>query len=125
MKIGTDISIAECRVSGYMVMDFKKSDLIKNGRLDKDCSCELTVSNPEEWTDSGRANPAKKGQLYVLNEDYSFNDLLKIIKDEGMKKSIASICDWENCQPELENPTERDMLNLASDIHFVYNLSHY
>jgi hypothetical protein len=135
MKMGTDISLATCRSSGYMVMEYPKG-LIKKGILDKDRPVLLTVSNPEAWTDCGRVKPPVHCKyqdsyerheplpsIYALDEEYSWNDLIEFISDFGRRQSIASCCDWEHCQPNFDNPTERDLLNLASDINCCYSLA--
>ena len=125
-KIGTDMSIAVCRVEGYMVMEFSPKKLKKGDSIDKGCGVYLTASNPVAWNDSGKpsiAPDAIQEPLYALDEEYSFNDLLEILKDEKKAKTIASVCDWKNCPVNLENPTEYDFLCLASDIHACYSLS--
>ena len=138
MKLGSDVSIAECRVSGYMVIEYKKRDLIKKGILDKDCRVSLTVSNPDAWTDCGRRIPpvnniydyeANHGippvRAYILDDEYSWNDLMKFLNDFDRRKSVESCCDWKHCKPNLDNPDEYDFLRLASDIQFCYSLATY
>lgn len=123
--IGIDMSIAVCRVEGYMVMKFDPKKLLKGNRIDKDLGVDLTVSNPEAWNDSGKPSIAPQAMempLYALDEEYSFNDLLEILKDEKKAESIAKTCDWKNCPINFENPTVYDFLHLASDIHFCYSL---
>lgn len=131
MKIGTDVSIAECRCSGYMVIDFGAGKdfsrkLIKKGVLDKDCPVTLSVSNPEAWNDSGK--PIINTDIPIWNlsphdTEYSWNDLMEFLNYSDRRASIASTCDWENCAPNFDNPNEYDLLHLASDIHCCYSLA--
>jgi len=114
-----------------MVMDYKHRDLMKGGHLDKDCQVRLSVSNPGMWNDSGRPNIGESfGEgwdihyrfLYALDEDYSFNDLMEFLNHSDRRSSVAEVCDWEHCQPELDDPTPHDMLHLASDINVTFGL---
>jgi hypothetical protein len=125
MRIGMDISIAECRRSGYMVMDFKKRELFKNGKLDKDCPVIFSVSNPYAWNDAGKpminsdryGNQLQHNQLWLIdNMEYSWNDLMEMLEYGDRMESVASCCDWEHCKPNFDNPNEYDLLHLASDI---------
>jgi hypothetical protein len=125
-KIGTDISIAECRRSGYMVMEFSP-DLIKNGKLDKDVGCTFSVSNPNAWTDSGTPDISKFDteplwDLSPHDTEYSWNDLMEFIKDTKKYIMVEKCCDWGKCIPNFDNPTEYDMLHMASDIHFTLGI---
>ena len=121
MKTGTDISLAVCRCEGYMVVEHPAR--FKKAPLDKDYKCKLTVSNPDAWTDSGKVDFNTPDEpIYFLDEQYSFNDLLEILEEDGVRESVESSCDWENCQPNLDNPTIHDMLYLASDIQFCRSL---
>jgi len=133
MRIGTDISIATCRCEGYMVMDFKKRKLIKKGILDKDCVVDFTVSIPEYWNDAGKPmlpprdtnNPRyfeRMPVLYALDTCASWNDIMDIISDDKDRASVASCCDWSNCSPNFKNPTEYDLLNLASDVNCYFGI---
>jgi hypothetical protein len=123
MRIGTDMSIAECRCSGYMVMDFKKRELLKKGVLNKDCPVTLSISNPEGWNDTGRPMIGSGYPLWSLTPtEYSWNDLMDLL-DEKSREGIESCCDWKNCQPNLDTPNEYDLLHLASDISSYMSLS--
>ena len=126
MRIGTDMSIAECRFSGYMVMEYNHRELIKKGVLDKTVECGFSVSNPEAWTDVGTPNIHKLDIMWRLSPYdtvYSFNELLEILNEYTERyKSVASCCDWEHCRPNLKNPTPHEMLFLASDMHFSCGL---
>jgi hypothetical protein len=122
MKIGTDVSIQECRRSGYMVIDFPKG-LIKDGVLDKDREVELSISFPEAWHDSGTPMIGTDLSLWSLRENYSWNDLIEFINYSDRREMVASCCDWEHCQPEMDNPNEYDLLHLASDISATFSLA--
>jgi hypothetical protein len=126
MRIGMDVSIAECRRSGYMVMDFKKRDLIKNGVLDRDCGVTFSVSNPMEWNDAGKpminsdryGRAIRRSFLWSLEPiEYTWNDLVELLTYGDNEESVSSCCDWKNCKPNFDNPNEYDLLHLASDIH--------
>jgi len=117
MKIGTD-SISECRDSGYMVIDFKVKSLYPNGRkngIDKDCEVRATVSFEGSWI-KGHFQPWLNLPQYMTDTFVSWNDLIGIFQDMGMTQpGFLSSCDRKS--PEtIENPTEYDLLNLASDI---------
>jgi len=87
MKIGTDVSIAECRYSGYTVIEFKKRDLIKKGVLDKDCSVHVTISFPERWDESGRPHVGYEShELYAHDTCICWNSVYELY--EQHKKSI-------------------------------------
>ena len=124
MRIGTDISIACCRREGYMVMDFKKRELIKKGVFDKDCQVTLSVSNPEAWNDAGKPMIGENRYLWSLEPiDYSWNDLMYFLDNPARRAGIANCCDWKNCSPNFDNPNVFDLLHLASDIYFYCGLN--
>ena len=135
MKIGTDVSISVCRIEGYPVIEFKKRELFKEGKLDKNHLVRLTISDPSKWTDTGKtrifrseeyATGYKSGvNIYVVEADLSFKDLLDIISKPELRKSIADCCDWENCPINFDNPNEYDFLRLASDIHCHSGLNNW
>jgi len=123
MKIGMDISIAECRRSGYMVMEFKKRELFTKGILNKDAYATFSLSFPEAWNDAGKPMVGTEYTLWSLEpSEYSWNDLMEMIEDPERRASVADCCDWENCNPIFDNPTEHDMLHLASDISAAIGL---
>ena len=118
MRIGTDICLVNCRNSGYMIMDFKKRDLIKNGKLDKNCPATFSVSNIESWNRSGTPRINHKDSLWLLVPvNYSWNDLMRFIKDPKRREQICAGTDYEL---HFDNPSEYVMLHLASDIHFHF-----
>lgn len=111
MKIGTDISLAECRKEGYMVIEFRVKELYPNGRkngIDKDHPVNCTKSLPEHCR-YGYVGE----QIIYMDVDWSWNDLVELYlrHREGIDSMIGSTYDVENM-----NPTEYDILHLASDI---------
>ena len=123
MKIGQDISIANCRCSAYIVIEYKGKD-VKNGKLNKDALVHVTQSNPDNWSGSGRPNPpnSRIGNLYILDEWFSFNDLLVFLNYGNRREQVAQYAYWEKCQPNLDEPTPYDFINLAADIHAYFGL---
>ena len=123
MKIGIDISLAECRTSGYGVIDFKIKNLFPNGRdsgLDKDAQVYFTRSNPKDWYENGRLkinatyclNGADKG-MYT-SKHISWNEAWDLyLKD---KDAIDDYADVKNCPFNEENPSERDLLILIDTV---------
>lgn len=122
MKIGTDVSIRECRDSGYMVIEFKKSELIKKGILQKDVCVKCSQSFPESWT-NGRPNIAsilENEPIWAVNPDeisHSWNSIMWYF--EKYEKQILSMCGCasrEDYCVNFNNPNEYDLLNLISDV---------
>ena len=114
MKIGTDVSLETCRAEGYMVIEFAVRELYPNGRkngIDKDCLVNCTKSYPDYirkeqgW---GVGDP-----VIMLDVDYSWNDLMELYLKH--KKGIDSLI-GASYDVETIEPTEYDILNLASDI---------
>jgi hypothetical protein len=125
MKIGIDINLSVCRAEGYLMMEFNSKKLVKNGKLDKDCYVRFTAtSGCLAWNDNGKLLPPqlRKTDAYILDVQYTFNDLLELY--EQNKANIDSCCDYGNCKPDFENPTEYDMLNLASNIDCYYGINY-
>lgn len=111
--IGTDKSIAECRKSGYAVID--STGLMKDGKLDKNHLVHLTISDPENWTDNGKPKRGlDRNDLYVVDKYVSFRELWELFEEQG--KGIKSYCDFENCPFNHEDPSEYDLLHLAQTL---------
>lgn len=124
MKIGTDINLYTCRAEGYLMMEFNKNKLIKKGKLDKDRYVNFTATSGYlAWNNNGKLLPPqmRKCEAYILNVSCTFNDLLDMFKQN--EKGISNFADYEHCKPDFENPTEYDMLNLASDIYSYCGLN--
>jgi hypothetical protein len=130
MKIGTDVSIAECRDSGYMVIEFKKRELIKKGVLQKDvyveCSQSFVADN--RWQ-NGRPScqygyPFSRHELYsVIDVCHSWESIMEFF--EKYEKEIMSMCgatSREDYCINFDNPTEYDLLHLISDVNCYMGL---
>ena len=115
MKTGTDISIRECRASGYAVVEHYG----KTMKPDK--SYWLTISNPAYWP-QGCLIPGKLcGNEYRFAGLVSYSDLYSGIKDNTGFKSFV---DWENCpytSPD-NGPSFGELAMLAQSIHSYQGL---
>jgi hypothetical protein len=118
MKIGTDVSIAECRREGYLVMEFEVKKLFPKGRkkpMDKTAAVNFTYSNPHRWNDSGKPMPGiPRDELFYLDTWLSYGDLLELYiphKDE------IDQCTGNYGEERIDyltiEPTEYDLLSLA------------
>ena len=87
--IGTDMSIAECRNSGYPVVR------PQGKTFNPDRPYDLTISNPENW--SNGAVRKKKDRLwdYRYSGFTSYKELWRQFERQG--DGIKSYCDFENC----------------------------
>ena len=109
-------------------MEYDHYALVNGNSINKDVRCTFSVSNPLAWNDAGKPDISKFDKTEPLwdlppyDTEYSFNELLNILKDEKKREMIATNCDWKNCPIELDNPTPHDMLHLAQDIHFTIGL---
>lgn len=110
MKTGTDISIQECRVSGYPVVEHGKRP------MDPSKDYNLTISNPESWYDNGKPKIGSS-DLYSVDTFISYQDLWDTFENQG--EGIKDYCDFENCPlpAPYENPSFHDFVHLASIIH--------
>ena len=112
MKIGTDISLSECKREGYTMIEFKVRELYPNGRkngINKDHYVSVTEHYPD----------------YIIEEDAFYKGLLMtdtIMSWDDALESYLSHEDGMNssCETDkfinFENPTEYDLLNLISDL---------
>lgn len=125
MRIGTDLSIAECRSEGYTVIDFKVRELYPNGRkqpLDKECNVLVTISFPPNWTD-GRPNSLYGADeyppvLYIYNDYLSWNDAYEMyIADKASIDSLCGIDPVNGWTFEVDNPSEYDLLSLIDSVN--------
>jgi hypothetical protein len=131
MRIGTDVSLKVCDEEGYTVIDFKVKELFPNGRknpLDKDSYVNITQSCPLYLRDQMVTDSNPFGTKKLLDEEYSFNDLLEIYLEH--KESIDSLCgigqERGGWHLELESPDEYDLLNLADAIMAYMDIrTHY
>jgi len=116
MRIGTDVSIKECRDSGYTVMDFKVKGLYPDGRkngIDINYPARFTVSMPLY---------ARRGyigeKIIYIDVLLSWADLWEVYTEN--KKSIDSMIGGKH---ENNNIGEYELLNLASDIDSYMGLN--
>lgn len=117
MKTGIDCSLAECRSSGYAVVEHGMSELIP------DRSYRLTISNPRAWTSCGKVRFNRKCGLYVFDRLFSYRDIWESFERGG--RGIKDYCDFENCpypSPD-ENPTFLDFASLGGTCHAYSGLS--
>jgi len=126
MKIGTDVSLATCRDEGYMVIEFKKRELIKKGVLQKDVYVECTQSLPYAgfsnfpiWQNGRPCIPgALRSEIYsVYDISHSWETILEVFED--WEEGILSMCGCKSREDyfvDFDNPTEYDLLSLISDV---------
>lgn len=116
MKTGTDCSLAECRASGYPVVEHGKRP------LDPAALYTLTISNPSLWP-YGTLRPGTKSRdAWDTNIFISYKDLWESFLRGGT--GIKDFCDFKNCpypSPE-ENPTFNDFANLAGTVRWYHGL---
>ena len=110
MKIGTDYNLYTCRAEGYTIIEFKKRELFKGGKLDKDFMVRVTKSWPSGWTEGGKPRMDSLHDLYILDEYISWNDAYCVYIEH--KEMIDSVCDIESNPINFGSPTEYDLLNL-------------
>jgi len=126
MKIGTDVSIAECRDSGYMVIEFKKRELIKKGVLQKDVYVECSQSLPvdDRWQNGRPMIGYTRHELYsVIDIAHSWESIMEFF--EKYETEIMSMCGATNRKEygvNFDHPTEYDLLNLISDVNCYMGL---
>ena len=117
MKIGTDLSLSECRNEGYTVIEFGVKNLFPNGRkekMDQDYAVSVTISNPYSWEDGKPFVGATKEELYFTDKVLSFSGLKEVYDEsEGLKEWFQH----NNFEINWENPNEYDLLNLADWIN--------
>jgi len=112
MKIGTDVSIQECRKSGYLIMDFKVRGLFPNGHRagpDPDYPCRFYCYIP--------GKPLMRPYMDTL---LSLNCLKEMFEQHS--DSILSMCGIERSDlralgESVEDITEHDLLTLADSIN--------
>jgi hypothetical protein len=127
-KIGTDVSLEVCRSEGYMVAEYKISDLIKGDKLDKDCFVRLTRSNPLAWYGNGRVKIGTTLDIYNLDEWLSYNDVMEAYLsdrdsiDRYMGNVPSDHNDFTYCDYTTINPTIHDLLWLATCVDDYHGL---
>ena len=112
MKTGTDVSLRECRESGYPVVEHGKKP------MDPKKNYHLTISNPRHWGKPG----TRSELLYATNIIISYKDLWESFERGGQE--IKDFCDFKNCphpSPE-EEPSYHDFVNLAQTVVLYHGL---
>jgi len=126
MKIGTDLSIATCRDEGYMVIEFKKRELIKNGILQKDVfvECTQSLAVDDRWQNGKPQIGYTCDELYsVLDISHSWESIMEFF--ERHEKDIMSMCGANNREEyciNFDHPNEYDLLHLISDVNSYMGL---
>ena len=108
MRIGTDVSLKECSQEGYLMMDFKKRELITKGKLNPDVNVHFLAHVPPY------INERYVGVPIELHTDsiMSANDVWELYQKH--QKSIDETCGMD----AREFPTcEYTLLSLASDVN--------
>lgn len=103
--IGTDISIAECRSSGYPVVHATTKNLDPCERY------RVTVSNPRAW-----GKRLRRSARYQHDVCLSYEFLWKRFISEG--QPIKDFCDFDSCpypSPD-EGPSFDDMASLFGTV---------
>lgn len=115
MQIGTDVSIPECRRSGYPVLSYKKSELYPKSlnRIDVGATFNITISNPECWTKSGRMKE-NADKPYKLDIDLTWREVLEIYQEN--KHNLDKYMDFENCPIDMQNPTPLEIATVVGGI---------
>ena len=111
MRIGTDVSLETCRKEGYLMMEFKKRELIVKGDLQKDINVEFIRHYPDYYLEEkyGTENPVGVPRI-MTSINLSANDVWESYKSD--KESIDKMVGFYQ-----EFPTnEYELLSLASDI---------
>ena len=112
MRIGTDVSLETCRKEGYLMMEFKKRELVIKGELQKDVDVEFIEHYPDYVLKEmyGSENPV--GVSTIMHRSiYDANDIWSLYMED--KESIDKCAGFSH-----EFPTnEYELLSLASDIN--------
>lgn len=111
MKIGTDVDFGTCRAEGYLMMEYKKRELISKGVLNPNTAVRFFAHYPDYCLEEIYGTPNPVGIKTILTDiDLSANDVWGLYLED--KESIDSFCGLSH-----EFPTcEFSLLNLASDV---------
>ncbi len=112
MRIGTDVSLETCRKEGYLMMEFRKRELVKKGELQTNVNVEFIEHYPDYILKEmhGTENPV--GQPRIMTSVVcDANDIWeKYLED---KESIDKCAGLSHKFPTCEY----SLLSLASDIN--------
>lgn len=111
MRIGTDVSLETCRKEGYLMMEFKKRELIVKGELQKDVNVEFIQHYPDYVLKEMYGSEKPVGVTTIMTSIYlDANDVWSAYQED--KESIDKCAGFSH-----EFPTnEYELLSLASDI---------
>jgi hypothetical protein len=103
MDVNMSTNIAE----GYMIMEYKKRDLIKDGKLDPECYCRFL----QHWPDYVRRSEGWFGRKRLLLDiELNTNELWERYAE--YKKDIDRFVGYERTYPE----TPCDLMVLAGEV---------
>lgn len=107
MIIGTDISLKECKAEGYLMMDFKKRELIKKGVLIPTVNVTFFAYIPSYVQERYFGEPIERSTDSFLNA----NDIweLYIEKKIDIDKFIGMEHEFPTC--------ERSLLSVADSVN--------
>jgi hypothetical protein len=106
MRIGTDASLSECYREGYLVMEYKKRELMPKGVFNKDCVVRFIEYIPEHLREKVFGD-------YYLTTDVSLSFNAVFEQYERYKESIDSSSGYTFQEPE----SEYDLLTLADNVN--------
>jgi hypothetical protein len=109
---GTDVSIAECRASGYPVIHHKSR------KFDPDTPYLVTISNPAAWNPEGTAiTRSSRHEPYLVHDLLTYREIWEKFLKGG--KRIKEFCDFKNCPyPEPDGDASfHAMASLAGTVH--------
>jgi len=104
VKIAHD-KISEARRSGYMVMEYKVKELYPRhlkGQPDWDYESLFTVSDPDQWNDSGKPDVSKSGRLYLCRSFSSLRTIFELYLSK--KEGIDSFTGGSLIDPDWTDP---------------------
>ena len=111
MKLGTDVDMQTNIKEGYMIMDFKKRELIVKGILQKDVHVEFYRHYPDYILEEiyGTTNPI--GVVRIIQSDViTAQDVWG--KYQEHKEAVDKFCGLSHEFPTCEG----SLLSLASDL---------
>lgn len=111
MRIGTDIDMSTNIKEGYMILEFKKRDLINKGQLNPDADLRFIRHLPDYILEEQYGTPRPVGINTIYIDVYHTPDTLWELYQQH-KESID-----ETAGLEHEYPTnEYQLVSLASDV---------
>lgn len=112
MKIGTDVDMSTNIAEGYMIMEFKKRELITKGKLNREVYVRFYKHCPDYVLFEMYGTDKLVGQPTIMEDTtLSAEDVWETYLED--KDSIDSFC---GVQGRIFPQDEYDLLNLASDV---------